>query len=59
MELRLTNMSMYCLYMYTFAGTAIAGLVCVDVHTMHVESTRSDRLPSHTTQSSYINLTFV
>ena len=38
--------------MYTFAGTAIAGLDCVDVHNMHVEythvdiHTRSDRLPS-------------
>ena len=29
--------------MYTFAGTAIVGL---DVHTMHVEDARSDRLPS-------------
>ena len=33
-------------YMYTFAGTAIAGQDCVDVHTLHMEYTRSDRLPS-------------
>ena len=37
MKLRLTNMNMYCSYMYMFAGTAIAGLDCVDVHTMHVD----------------------
>ena len=30
-------------YMYKFAGTAIVGL---DVHTMHVEYTHSDWLPS-------------
>ena len=34
------------MYMYTFAGTTIAGLDCVDVHTVHVEYTRLDRLPS-------------
>ena len=33
-------------YMYTFAGSTIAGLDCVDVHTMHVEYTHSDRLPN-------------